>query len=286
MFRWRHYVMAASLLTALAPSAFACTSPTEFPYDPTKYPSDVVIEGVVTSTEQSGRAPYADIKVINSYIGAYPADTYRLKWWVYDGSGMCEPPGPAVKVGQGVRVYLYSSDGQFRAQGWVLTNEYPKSQGEIQHDQAIAKERAARQERYFQVGGALSYNDPKDWLKIEDIPELRQSRFPIYLSFTVGPNGAIENCESGHVEPHQALDLKACKIIETRAKLVPPKFPEERNGSFDMDAGDMGNRSPAEPEQASPESGRKFPVTAILLPIVLLVGGISAWAFKRARSQP
>lgn len=286
MFKWRHGLMAAGLLAGLAPSAFACTVPTEFPYDPTKYPSDVVIEGVATSTEQSDRALYADIKISNAYIGAHPADTYRLKWWVYDGSGMCEPPGPAVKVGQRVRVYLYRSDGQFKAQGWVLTDEYPKSKDEIQRDQAIARERAARQEKYFQVRGALSYNDPKDWLTIEDIPELRHSRFPVYLSFTVGPNGAIEECESGHVEPHQALDLKACKIIVTRAKLVPPKFPEERNGSFDMDPPDIGNPSGTEPEQASPESGRKFLMAAILLPIVLIVGGLSVWALKRARSQP
>lgn len=275
-----------AILGFLAPlgPAFACTSPTEFPYDPTQYPSDLIIEGITTSTGKCEGDPCADVKLTGIHLGTFPASTYRLKWWV-GGGGMCDPPGPDLKVGEAVRIYLTKGPRELRPQGWVLTNEIPKSKDQIWKDQAIAKERVGRQEKYYTAGGALSHNDPKDWLKIEDIPELRHSKFPIYVSFTVGPNGAIEKCESGHVEPHQALDLKACKIIVTRAKLVPPKFPEERDGSFDMYPPDFGNPPPAEPEQESLDSGGKFPIAAILMAIAVIVGGLSVWAFKRARSQ-
>ena len=222
-------------LVLLAAPASACTVPTESPYDPTQYPSQLVIEGVATSNGQSDGEPYADVKVSDVFIGKYAASSIRLKWWIYDGA-MCEPPGPAVEAGQRVRIYLRQSKGNLEPQGWVLTEESPKSKDQIQKDQAVAQERLARQDQYFAAGGALSYNDPKVWLKIEDIPELRRSKFPIIVSFSVGPNGTMENCDSGHVKPYQKLDLKACKIIRQRARLVPPKFPEETYGSFDSDA--------------------------------------------------
>lgn len=281
----RYCLAAIGLAAALGGPAFACSSPTEFPYDPTEVPSDAVIEGIVTSVEPSDYRPYANLNVSQVFVGTYPARTYRLEWWIYDASGMCEPPGPAVKVGNRVRIYLYRSDGQIKAQGWVLTDEYPKSKDQIQKDQAIALERAARQENYFQAGSALSYNDPKDWLKIEDIPELRHSKFPIYVSFTVGPNGAIEKCESGHVEPHQALDLKACKIIEKRARLVPPKFPEEAKGSFDMYAPEAETTPPSEPMPKPRPLGATLLKSLFFLPFGLAVGALSIWAFKRARSR-
>lgn len=281
----RYGLAAIGLAALLSGPTIACTAPTEFPYDPTEVPSDAVIEGIVTSVQQSDYRPSATLKVSQVHVGSYPENTYRLEWWVYDGSGMCEPPGPAVKVGQRVRIHLYRSDGQFEAQGWVLTDEYPKSNDRIRADQAIAQERAARQEKYFQAGSALSYNDPKHWLKIEDIPELRHSKFPIYLSFTVGPNGAIEKCESGHVEPYQALDLKACKIIQKRARLVPPKFPEEALGSFDMNMPAAEDIPADEPQKSELQS--RINLRTLAAPLTLLLGAVVllVWWRKRARSQ-
>lgn len=273
------------LALAVAPApASACTAPTEYPYDPTQYPSDLVIEGIATSTGQADGEPYADVKVSDVFVGPYSARSFRLKWLI-GGGGMCDPPGPDVKVGQRVRIYLSKEPCEFRPQGWVLTNEVPKSKDQIQKDQALAHERAARQEKYFQAGSALSFNDPKDWLKIEDIPELRHLRFPVYVSFTVGPIGAIEKCESGHVEPHQALDLKACKIIEKRARLVPPKFPEEADGSFEMYFPETEATPLSEPQPKPQSLSTTLSRPLFLLLFGLAVAALSIWALKRARSR-
>ena len=270
------FSLSTFVLALFAAPSLACTAPTEYPYVPTRYPSDLVIEGIATSAGQS----YANVSVSEILVGAYASESFRLEWWI-GGGGMCDPPGPDVRVGQKVRIYLIKEGRELRPLGWVLTNEIPKSRLQIQADQGIAQEKAARQERYFPVGGALSFNDPKDWLKIEDIPELQRSKFPIFASFNVAPDGTMSQCESGHVEPHQALDLKACNIIKKRARLVPPKFPEETLGSFDMYPPEPAGvqSEPVQSAALTPNEGRTF---LVIIPVLAAIGGLLWWRKRRS----
>lgn len=227
------YWLCVGFLGSLAASAEACTFPTDPIYDPTQAPSDLIIEGVAVRRGTVGGEPFADILISNVHAGDYTAPAYRLKWWDNDG-GTCEPPGPAVAVGQRVRIYLSRENETLEPQGWVLANEVIKNLQQIKREQTIAQKRTERRGKYFSAGQALAFNDPKEWLKIEDIPELRRSSGAVLVSFSVSPDGAMKSCTPGHVAKYVALDEKACKIIEQRAKLVPPIFPEEALGSFEM----------------------------------------------------
>lgn len=181
-------------LALFAAPAFACTVPTAPIYDPTQRPSDLIIDGVATATGTLGTEPFADIRVSNVYVGNYSLGTYRLTWWNYDGGGMCAPPGPHVAQRQRVRIYLRQVNDELEPQGWVLADESPKTRQLIQYEQTVAQQRLKRQDTYFNVGGALSYNDPRGWLKIKDILEYRQSIGMALVSFSVSPNGVMDNC--------------------------------------------------------------------------------------------
>ncbi len=61
MLKWKFSYSIFGLLVLVASPAYACTVPTEFPYDPTKYPSDLVIEGIASSKGLSNGEPFADV---------------------------------------------------------------------------------------------------------------------------------------------------------------------------------------------------------------------------------
>lgn len=96
--------------------AQACTVDRYGPYDPTQYPADLVIGGTVVDDGIVGGEPFADIQVEDVFVGAFAQTTYRLKWWI-DGGGRCSPPGPDLKTGQQVLIYLRDTDGD--AMGWA-----------------------------------------------------------------------------------------------------------------------------------------------------------------------
>ena len=231
-FMLRFYLVGLTLALS-ASSAFACTVPTPTVYDATQNPADAVIEGVVTGRGLWKGEPVAEVRVAAVHVGVYALPSFRLGWWS-DIGGMCAPPGPPVDVGQRVIIYLGRIGGTFRALGWVRAAEHPRSKAKITQEQAVALLRARRQRQFFRAGGALSYNDPAGWLNIEDIPELRGSKGMVLVSFEVSPSGKLLKCTAGHVAKYVKLDRSACRIIEKRARLVPPIFEDETHGSFEM----------------------------------------------------
>ena len=102
---------------SLALPARACVVDRYGPYDPTRYSADTVFVGTVVADGIVGREPFADIKVKDVLVGTFAPRAYRLKWWINDGSGMCSPPGPDLKSGQQVLVYLVGSAHE--AIGWT-----------------------------------------------------------------------------------------------------------------------------------------------------------------------
>ncbi|WP_447764326.1 hypothetical protein [Sphingopyxis panaciterrae] len=276
--------MAAAILLGLAlffgGLAEACTVDRSLPYDPTEYPAKIVIGGMVTGEGRSAGEPFADIQVSDVFVGTFTQPTFRLKWWIYDGSGRCSPPGPNLKKGQQVLIYLHDLDGE--AMGWTAVHrigtELPSirdtlSEQEIAQyfadvpasrldtkvtvsdlpltgyriirpdadlnqlvsmDQDAALLRERRQAAYFSAGGALSYTDPDTWVTAEELRQLKQNKFDIFVSFEVGGDGRIGDCTSNHVKKAQADDLAVCKIIKERIRLVPPLFAEERSGRLEL----------------------------------------------------
>jgi hypothetical protein len=113
--------IALSILLALSlfwgGPAQACVVDRYGPYDPTRYPASLVIGGTVIDDGMTGGEPFADIQVSDVFVGAYAQTTYRLKWWINDGGGRCSPPGPDLKAGQQVLVYLRDPDGE--PMGWA-----------------------------------------------------------------------------------------------------------------------------------------------------------------------
>jgi hypothetical protein len=115
-------VVAAAVIVALglllAIRAEACVADRYGPYDPTLYPANVVIAGTVAADGIHGDEPFADIKIDEVFVGRFPQSTYRLTWWINDGSGRCSPPGPDLKAGQRVLVYLGGTAAD-KAMGWT-----------------------------------------------------------------------------------------------------------------------------------------------------------------------
>jgi hypothetical protein len=122
------YIIIAAVGAMLAQPAYACAAPPA-PFDPNRSAYDVAIVGQVTNeVGQSGRV-VANLRTRKVISGRFPYSTYALTWFVYDGRGMCPPPGPHLKKGQIATVYLVKSDwpdkspsptNRFFAKGWVL----------------------------------------------------------------------------------------------------------------------------------------------------------------------
>lgn len=95
----------------------ACVVDRYGPYDPTQYPANIIIGGKVVDDGLARDEPFADIKVDEVFVGTYSPTTYHLQSWV-GGDGRCSPPGPDLKTGQQVLIYLGDPDGE--AMGWIL----------------------------------------------------------------------------------------------------------------------------------------------------------------------
>lgn len=110
-------LMALGLLRPMP--AQACVVDRYGPYDPTLYPANIVVAGTVVADGIAGGEPFADIKVEDVFVGKFAQPAYRLTWWINDGSGRCSPPGPDLKSGQKVLVYLGAAAAAGGAMGWT-----------------------------------------------------------------------------------------------------------------------------------------------------------------------
>jgi len=89
----------ATFGSAFAQAALACAVFPP-PFDPAKENYDVVFVGRVMNEVGKSGSVLANLRVEKVISGQFPFSTYPLTWYVYDGRGMCPPPGPYLKKGQ------------------------------------------------------------------------------------------------------------------------------------------------------------------------------------------
>lgn len=101
-------VVIAAFGTVIGQAAFACAVYPQ-PFDPAREAYDVALIGTVTNEVGKSGSVLANLRVERVVSGQFPYPTYPLTYYVYDGRGMCPPPGPYLKKGQKVTVYLAKS---------------------------------------------------------------------------------------------------------------------------------------------------------------------------------
>ena len=122
--------MITGLTLAFSLPSYACVMATP-PFDPARANYDVVLIGKVTNDVATSGFALATLHVQRVVSGQFPYPTYPLTYYVYDGRGMCAPPGPYLKKGQMVTVYLSkprptsmtskaAPNARFYPQGWQI----------------------------------------------------------------------------------------------------------------------------------------------------------------------
>lgn len=99
--------------------AGACVVATPGPNPANKWDA-IFIARVLNDVGRSGLVR-ADLAVLRVIAGIHPSKSHRLQWYVPDG-GSCGPPGPHLRKGQSVVVYLANDETQVR-KGWMLTKD-------------------------------------------------------------------------------------------------------------------------------------------------------------------
>jgi hypothetical protein len=234
----------------ISQSALACHPVTPH-FDATRYPADVIMEGVANRigqapprTGQRRGTSYADIQITSVPVGQFPAKSFRLNWYSEDA----DPCGPKyISVGNGnkIRIFFSNKSNGFQIRGeeaslglriigWESADDNPKSQVSIKHDNGLAFQRQERQKKYHSSFGALSYEDPKNWLKHSDLPGIENWKYGVHVTFEVNLAGRMVSCRSGHIETASKYDKMACSILMKRARFLPPRFDEERRGQYNL----------------------------------------------------
>ena len=108
----------------------------------------------------------------------------------------------------------------------------------------VAERRELRRTQYYPVNRswrygrtvALSANDPNAWLRDDDFPpgffDPPNNDRLMVVAFDVTKDGNMANCLVAQPSGFADFDAKVCALIEERAKLVAPLFPEERSGRY------------------------------------------------------
>lgn len=120
----------AGFTRVFSPPSYACAVASP-PFDPARANYDVVLIGKVTNDVATSGFALATLRVQQVVSGQFPYPTYPLNYHVYDGRGMCSPPGPYLKKGQTVTVYLSkpkptsmtskaAPNARFYPQGWQI----------------------------------------------------------------------------------------------------------------------------------------------------------------------
>lgn len=219
----------------VASDAYAC-EPAPIEYDATLFPAEIVIEGVASEIHGDADKSLYVIEVSTVPFGDYADKRYsfELRW-------SCPTSSPDIKVGDRIRAYLVAGHfAMIEPIAWESIEAYPKTNEHIRLEQDVARYRKFRSESHFSAGGALSFNDPinwlpADWINTDEMHKLRQTPYSIIVSFKVGKNGDIYGCKSMHVDgfKYSYLDKRACEILSRNANLVPPVFSDETEGFFE-----------------------------------------------------
>lgn len=230
-----------------APQAVACRIAVGF--DPMAQRADVIVHGRVLNQVGASGFVFADIAVERALVGAFPDRSYRLSWHVYDGRGLCPPPGPDLRKGDEVVVYLKRDSGRFQAQGWMPPQRAIEAdpfaaaafaKGSPSTKKALVK-RAAEVHR---MRGPVPLNDVASWMAPNEgrstLVDIRNADgIDSRVSFSVDDHGRVTDCRDMVTRPdgsaderQRARDALVCSRLTQRARFKRPLFPHERRGRF------------------------------------------------------
>ncbi|ASY44467.1 hypothetical protein CA262_18105 [Sphingobium sp. GW456-12-10-14-TSB1] len=112
------------MLSLMAPvSAFACAVRRP-PHDPSKTPSDLIIEGRAGRIESEGNRSFnaTTIRVDKVWLGSTQLKSVRLSWPT--APMMCPPEQPP-KSSSRLMIYLREENNELVPIGWLFVNKTP-----------------------------------------------------------------------------------------------------------------------------------------------------------------
>lgn len=234
-------LMGASCLGMIASPAMSCMMAPP-PFDPAFTPSDAIVVAQIVGEDavRKGWPSIFRLKPIRQVYGAGAPDVVKI-----GGVPPCPSDmGPAFSTSDRLLLYLRQDQrGGYFLLGWRIAGTESDFSSVLETNR-VAERRELRRTQYYPVNRswrygrtvALSANDPNAWFRDDDFPpgffDPPNNDRLMVVAFDVTKDGNMGNCFVDQPSGFADFDAKVCALIEERAKLVAPLFPEERSGRY------------------------------------------------------